>query len=221
MKFFTFVGLPKSVQSDQGSNFMSGIFQQVVHELDVKQYRSSAYHPKNQGVFNVPVNPDHCPNYMSIIQRPMDLGTVRKNVVDGQYTLLSMYHRDVSLVFGNATLYNSEKHHVHKSAVFLREMFTNEYEKLLRKYDELRTKPSDMLRNIMRQRRNFLNSSHHGRGDRIPKVLAGVGGSRRVRSGGGSRRVGGPRSGGGAAATAAPASSLSSLSIKPPTNMDW
>ena len=33
VKFFTFVGLPKSVQSDQGSNFMSGVFQQVMHEL--------------------------------------------------------------------------------------------------------------------------------------------------------------------------------------------
>ena len=40
IKFFTFVGLPKSVQSDQGSNFMSGIFQQVMHELGIKQYRS-------------------------------------------------------------------------------------------------------------------------------------------------------------------------------------
>ena len=48
-KFFTFVGLPKSVQSDQGSNFMSGIFQQVMHELGIKQYRSSAYHPESQG----------------------------------------------------------------------------------------------------------------------------------------------------------------------------
>ena len=35
VKFFTFVGLPKSVQSDQGSNFMSGIFQQVMHELGI------------------------------------------------------------------------------------------------------------------------------------------------------------------------------------------
>ena len=49
IKFFTFVGLPKSVQSDQGSNFMSGIFQQVMHELRIKQYRSSAYHPESQG----------------------------------------------------------------------------------------------------------------------------------------------------------------------------
>ena len=49
IKFFTFVGLPKSVQSDQGSNFMSGIFQQVMQESGVKQYRSSAYHPESQG----------------------------------------------------------------------------------------------------------------------------------------------------------------------------
>ena len=49
VKFFTFVGLPRSVQSDQGSNFMSGIFQQVMHELGIKQYNSSAYHPESQG----------------------------------------------------------------------------------------------------------------------------------------------------------------------------
>ena len=49
VKFFTFVGLPKSVQSDQGSNFMSGVFQQVMHELGIKQYRSSAYHPESEG----------------------------------------------------------------------------------------------------------------------------------------------------------------------------
>ena len=44
VKVFIFVGLPKSVQSDQGSDFMSGVFQQVMHELEIKQYRSSAYH---------------------------------------------------------------------------------------------------------------------------------------------------------------------------------
>ena len=49
INFFIFVGLLKSVQSDQGSNFMSGIFQQIMHELGIKQYRSSAYHPESQG----------------------------------------------------------------------------------------------------------------------------------------------------------------------------
>ena len=47
MKFFTLVGLPKSVQSDQGSNIMSGTFQQVMHELG--NNNTSAYHPERQG----------------------------------------------------------------------------------------------------------------------------------------------------------------------------
>ena len=49
IKFFTLVGLPKSIQSDQGSNFMSGLFQQVMSELNIEQYKSSAYHPESQG----------------------------------------------------------------------------------------------------------------------------------------------------------------------------
>ena len=35
VKVFIFVGLPKSVQSDQGSDFMSGVFQQVMHKLEI------------------------------------------------------------------------------------------------------------------------------------------------------------------------------------------
>lgn len=49
VQFFTRYGLPKEVQSDQGSNFMSGVFQQVMHELGIKQFKSTAYHPQSQG----------------------------------------------------------------------------------------------------------------------------------------------------------------------------
>lgn len=49
IKFFTLFGLPKEIQSDQGSNFTSKLFQQVVYELGVKQITSSAYHPESQG----------------------------------------------------------------------------------------------------------------------------------------------------------------------------
>ena len=37
IKFFTMVGLPRSIQSDQGTNFMSGLFQQVMYQLGIKQ----------------------------------------------------------------------------------------------------------------------------------------------------------------------------------------
>ena len=43
--FFTLVGLPKVVQFDQGTNFMSYVFQQVMLELGIQQLNSSAYHP--------------------------------------------------------------------------------------------------------------------------------------------------------------------------------
>ena len=49
VKFFTFVGLPKVVQSDQGSNFMSGLFQQVMFQLGIRWIKSTAYHPQTQG----------------------------------------------------------------------------------------------------------------------------------------------------------------------------
>lgn len=49
IKFFTLFGLPRTIQSDQGTNFMSKIFQQVMYQLGVKQFKSSAYHPESQG----------------------------------------------------------------------------------------------------------------------------------------------------------------------------
>lgn len=49
IKFFSTFGLPKRIQSDQGSNFMSKIFAQVMLELNVKHHTSSASHPESQG----------------------------------------------------------------------------------------------------------------------------------------------------------------------------
>ena len=49
INFFTLVGFPRTVQSDQGSNFMAGVFQQAMYELGIKQNVSSAYHQQSQG----------------------------------------------------------------------------------------------------------------------------------------------------------------------------
>ena len=49
-KIFTIFGIPKIVQSNQGSNFTSHLFQQVMDRLGVVQHLSSAYHPQSQGV---------------------------------------------------------------------------------------------------------------------------------------------------------------------------
>ena len=48
IKFFCRFGLPKVVQTDQGTNLMSRLFAQVLKKLDVTYAHSSAYHPESQ-----------------------------------------------------------------------------------------------------------------------------------------------------------------------------
>ena len=47
--FFTRYGLPKSVQTDQGTNFTSKLFQQVLDRLKIQHRMSTSYHPESQG----------------------------------------------------------------------------------------------------------------------------------------------------------------------------
>ena len=49
LKIFSTFGLPRVIQTDQGSNFKSGLFRQVLKSLSVHHIVSSAYHPRSQG----------------------------------------------------------------------------------------------------------------------------------------------------------------------------
>ncbi len=48
-QFISIFGIPKVVQSDQGSNFSSNMFRQVLKLLRINQNQSSAYHAQSQG----------------------------------------------------------------------------------------------------------------------------------------------------------------------------
>lgn len=47
--FFSTFGLPRVVQTDQGTNFMSRVFNQILTQLHIKHIVSSPYHPESQG----------------------------------------------------------------------------------------------------------------------------------------------------------------------------
>lgn len=49
VKFFSTFGLPKIVQTDQGTNFMSKVFTQTLQTLGISHRTSSPYHPESQG----------------------------------------------------------------------------------------------------------------------------------------------------------------------------
>lgn len=48
-QFIAIFGIPKIIQSDQGSNFSSHLFSQVLKQLNIKHNQASAYHAQSEG----------------------------------------------------------------------------------------------------------------------------------------------------------------------------
>ena len=48
-QFISTFGIPRVIQSDQGSNFTSHMFKQILQQLRVKHNHASAYHAQSQG----------------------------------------------------------------------------------------------------------------------------------------------------------------------------
>lgn len=51
---------------------------------------------------------DGAPDYYDVIKNPMDLTTVRKKLVAGEYKSIALWSEDVKLIFKNARSYNDE-----------------------------------------------------------------------------------------------------------------
>lgn len=83
-------------------------------------------HTKNhKGIFNTPVDPValNLPTYFKVIERPMDLGTVKSRLDTGYYSTIDEFASDVRLVFQNAMTFNPKNHGVHMDAKGLLEHF--------------------------------------------------------------------------------------------------
>ncbi|XP_030067134.1 bromodomain-containing protein 8 isoform X2 [Microcaecilia unicolor] len=79
-------------------------------------WRAAANH-RYANVFLQPVTDDIAPGYHSIVQRPMDLSTIKKNIETGQIRSTAEFQRDIMLMFQNAVMYNSSDHDVYHMAV--------------------------------------------------------------------------------------------------------
>lgn len=56
-QFISIFGIPKIIQTDQGSNFSSHLFAQVLKQLRIKHNQSSAYHAQSQGALERSIRP--------------------------------------------------------------------------------------------------------------------------------------------------------------------
>lgn len=69
----------------------------------IEEYYISRYYVR-------PVDPeaDNCPTYFSIIQNPMDLGTIRQKLTNGEYMSVIEFKRDLDLIWANSMKFNGK-----------------------------------------------------------------------------------------------------------------
>ncbi|XP_071560016.1 uncharacterized protein Brd8 isoform X2 [Temnothorax nylanderi] len=83
-------------------------------------YNRLATH-KYASVFLRPITEDQAPGYHSVIFRPMDLSTIKKNIDNGTIRSTMHFQRDVMLMFQNAIMYNKHDTFIFKMAVSMQE----------------------------------------------------------------------------------------------------
>ncbi|XP_071403257.1 bromodomain-containing protein 8-like [Centroberyx affinis] len=79
-------------------------------------WRAAANH-RYANVFLQPVTDEIAPGYHSIVHRPMDLSTIKKNIETGLVRTTAEFQRDIMLMFQNAVMYNSLDHDVFHMAL--------------------------------------------------------------------------------------------------------
>ncbi|CAG4956953.1 unnamed protein product [Colias eurytheme] len=87
----------------------------VLHTDALAQLLKDALKHKDSWPFHEPVSTEDVPDYLQVIDTPMDLNTVREKLEAGQYERDDQVLSDVALVFHNCYTYNQDSHPVAKA----------------------------------------------------------------------------------------------------------
>ncbi|XP_026446128.1 bromodomain-containing protein 9-like [Papaver somniferum] len=88
------------------------------------------------GVYAEPVDLDELPDYLEIVDEPMDFGTVRKKLSSGAYSCLEQFEKDVFLICSNAMQYNSSDTVYFRQARSIQELAKKTFENLRQDSDD-------------------------------------------------------------------------------------
>uniref|UniRef100_A0A8C6PSS3 Bromodomain-containing protein 8 n=1 Tax=Nothobranchius furzeri TaxID=105023 RepID=A0A8C6PSS3_NOTFU len=112
--------IPSSPASSQFSMCSEDLEALQAHKIWKKAimlvWRAAANH-RYANVFLQPVTDEIAPGYHSIVHRPMDLATIKKNIETGLIRTTAEFQRDIMLMFQNAVMYNGLDHDVYHMAL--------------------------------------------------------------------------------------------------------
>ncbi|XP_047309643.1 transcription factor GTE10-like [Impatiens glandulifera] len=90
---------------------------------------------RNGWVFAEPVDPVkwNIPDYFDVVKHPMDLGTVKKKLLRGDYQNMLEFAEDMRLTFSNAMTYNPKGNYAHDMAEALSKFFESRWKPIVKK----------------------------------------------------------------------------------------
>uniref|UniRef100_A0A2K1Z926 Bromo domain-containing protein n=1 Tax=Populus trichocarpa TaxID=3694 RepID=A0A2K1Z926_POPTR len=98
------------------------------------------------GVFSEPVDLDELPDYLEVIEHPMDFGTVRKKLTNGAYGSLELFEEEVFLICTNAMQYNAPDTIYFRQARSIQELAKKNFENLRQDSDDNEAEPKVVRR---------------------------------------------------------------------------
>ena len=84
-----------------------------------------------EGYFEVPVDVAEVPDYLSVIARPMDFGTLMSRVESAEIITLEQFWDNCKLIWENAMIYNKMDTIYYKAAQRIKNAAEESYEKVL------------------------------------------------------------------------------------------
>ncbi|CAL1354197.1 unnamed protein product [Linum trigynum] len=120
-------GLPDSVPGTPSDRLDSyplpdkKVLYLVLHKLQKKD---------TCGVCSELVDLEELPNYLDVVDHPMDFATVRKKLGNSSYSTLEQFESDILLICSNVMKYNSSDTIYHKQARGIQELAQKKFEKL-------------------------------------------------------------------------------------------
>ena len=84
--------------------------------------------------FTDPISQDDefAAEYFDIIKHPMDLKTLKRNLMDNRYSSINEWAKDFNLIFENAITYNGEGNLISGSARYLQKKFSKKLKERLK-----------------------------------------------------------------------------------------
>lgn len=83
-------------------------------------------------LFLQPVNPelDGAPNYLKIVKKPTDLGTIKHHLEEGDYQSINAWWREMNLIWTNAEKFNGKESFMCYLAYEIKRNFDKEYKRV-------------------------------------------------------------------------------------------